>query len=160
MNGPIEWAATPELSMHPIEQLPARGRLLVDTAPIIYLLENHPVFADRYAPLFERAEAGHYELIITTITLAEVLTGPLRTGNETLAERYRTALCESAPFRLIPLSAEVATRAARIRAQTRLKLPDAIQLATALECGCIGLITHDRDFSALAHADEKLAIYG
>ena len=36
--------------------------------------------------------------------------------------------------------------AARVRIRHRLKLPDAIQVATAIEQGCHALITHDRDF--------------
>jgi len=36
--------------------------------------------------------------------------------------------------------------AARFRAKHRLKLPDAIQLATVVEVGAYALVTHDRDF--------------
>ena len=76
------------MALTDISELP-RGRVVVDSAPIIYLLEDDAVFAPRFAPFFERAEAGGHELVISTLTLAEVLTGPLRTGNERLAERYR-----------------------------------------------------------------------
>lgn len=72
--------------MHPVIDLPARGRILVDSAPIIYVLEDHPQFAERYAAIFGRAEAGDYELVLSSVSLAEVLTGPLRSGNEALAE--------------------------------------------------------------------------
>ena len=37
-------------------------------------------------------KAGDYQLVIATVTLAEVLTGPLRTGDEALAQQYRRAL--------------------------------------------------------------------
>jgi predicted nucleic acid-binding protein len=40
-------------------------------------------------------------------------------------------------------------RAARLRAQLRLKLPDAIQAATAMHEDCYALVTHDRDYRAL-----------
>ena len=50
-------------------ELPPRGRVLVDSAPIIYFLEGHFLeghrgLAPRYAPLFECAEAGDYERVI------------------------------------------------------------------------------------------------
>lgn len=32
--------------------------------------------------MFERAEAGGHQLVIATVTLAEVLTGPLRAGEK------------------------------------------------------------------------------
>ena len=50
------------------------------------------MFAARFMPVFERAEAGDYELVIATISLAEVLAGPLRHGNESVASDYRDAL--------------------------------------------------------------------
>ena len=139
--------------------LPPRGRFVIDSAPIIYVLEDHPVLASRFAPVFERAEAGHFELVITTVTLAEVLTGPLCTGDESKAAAYREALTSSPAWRVVALTAEIAHRAARVRARTRLRLPDAVQVATAIHTSSLGLITHDRDFSALERSAERVAVY-
>jgi hypothetical protein len=36
-----------------------------------------------------------------------------------------------------------------LRVQYRLKLPDAVPLASALQIGAVALVTHDRDFSAV-----------
>jgi predicted nucleic acid-binding protein len=49
-------------------------------------------------------------------------------------------------FELVPVSQDVAVTAARLRAGTGLRLPDALQAATALEIGAAALVTHDRDF--------------
>ena len=145
--------------MRDIRTLPPSGRVTVDSAPIIYLLEDHPDFAPRYAPFFERAEAGDLELVIATMTLAEVLTGPLRAGDEALAQRYRDALTSPPTWRLIDLTASIAHRAARIRGTSKLRLPDAVQVATALETSSIALVTNDRDYSALDGLPERLPIY-
>ena len=145
--------------MKDIGALPAGGRVTVDSAPIIYLLEGHPHFAARFAPLFERAEAGDYELVISTVTLVEVLTGPLRTGNETLAQQYRRTLTAQPVWRLADLNASIAHRAARLRGSFKLRLPDAVQVATALETASIALVTHDRDFTALENRPEAVPIY-
>jgi predicted nucleic acid-binding protein len=118
--------------------------LVVDTAPIIYWLEGHPRLADRFAPVYEAAEAGTARVVISTVTLAEVLAGPLRTGNELLTAQYREALTRSAGWQVMPLDVEVAVEAARIRAAYRLRLPDAIQVANAIRCGAAALVTHDR----------------
>ena len=125
------------------EALPAGALVLVDTAPIIYVLEARARFAKRFAPLFERHARGEIGLAITTVTIAEVLTGPLAVGEEALAKRYRTAL-ES--WEVVDFNIDIAEQAARLRAAYRLKLPDAIQLASALAINAEALVTHDRDF--------------
>ena len=118
--------------------------VLVDTAPWIYLLEDHPQFAPLFLGLFEAAELGQVQLALTTITLAEVLTGPLKHKQTTLAKRYENALNK---YQVLPLTATIASLAAQLRIQYRLKLPDAVQLASALDRGAAALVTHDRDFS-------------
>ena len=47
------------------------------------------------------------------------------------------------------MTASLAVVAARFRVKHRLKLPDAIQLATAVDVGAYVLVTHDRDFRGM-----------
>jgi predicted nucleic acid-binding protein len=128
------------------EDLPEQALLLVDSAPIIYVLEGRSRLAARFSPLFEANAIGRVRFAVTTITVAEVLTGPLRASNEVLARRYR-AILES--WQLVPLDVDIAESAARLRASLRLKLADAVQAASALAIGAAGLVTHDRDFSRI-----------
>ena len=118
--------------------------VLVDTAPWIYVLEDHPVFAPRFTGLFEAAELGRFQLALTTVTLAEVLAGPFKAKQTALAKRYEKALNH---YQVVPVSEQVAALAAQLRGQYRLKFPDAVQLASALDLGAAALVTHDRDFS-------------
>ena len=118
--------------------------VLVDSAPIIYILEGHERFAARFAPLFQRHALGELTLAVTTITIAEVLTGPLKAGEEALAKRYRAVLDA---WQVVDLSSDIAESAARLRGKYALKLPDAIQLASALAINADALVTHDRDFA-------------
>jgi predicted nucleic acid-binding protein len=124
--------------------LPLGARVLVDTAPIIYLLEGNARFLPQFLGLFEADAAGELQIAISTITLAEVLTGPLRSRHDALAQRYEKAL---AHYAVVPVSSAIAALAARMRARYGLKLPDAIQLATALDLEATALVTHDRDFA-------------
>jgi predicted nucleic acid-binding protein len=126
--------------------LPQGALVLIDSAPIIYLLEEHPKFAPRFRPLFERHEAGGLQLAVTTISIAEVLTGPLSRSNEVLARRYRAVMHS---WQVIDLTVDIAESAARLRASLKLKLPDAVQLASATAIGADALVTHDRDFTAV-----------
>ena len=135
--------------MEPIDLtgLPERALLLVDSAPIIYWLDGKAAFAKRFAPLFDLHAQGGVRFAVTTITIAEVLTGPLQAGDDALAQRYRAVL-ES--WRVVDLNAGLAEDAARLRATLRLKLPDAIQAASALAINADALVTFDRDFSRLS----------
>jgi len=91
-----------------------------------------------------RHAAGDLRLAVTTVTIAEVLSGPLKAGEEALAKRYRAVL-ES--WIVIALDADIAESAARLRASYGLKLLDAVQLASALAINAAALVTHERDFS-------------
>ncbi len=118
--------------------------VLVDTAPWIYLLQDHADFAPRFLGLFEAAQRGQLQLAITPITVAEVLTGPFKAGQTALAKRYERTLAQC---RLVDLSVPVASLAAQLRLQYGLKLPDALQLAAAIDMGSAALVTHDQDFA-------------
>lgn len=121
--------------------------LLIDTAPIVYVLERHPRLASRFEPVFERHARGEVSLAVTTIGIAEVLSGPIAAGDEVLTRRYR-ALLET--WQVVNLTADIAESAARLRAVSRLRLPDAIQAASAIAIGATALVTHDRDFVKLS----------
>jgi len=126
------------------EDLPDQTLLLMDSAPIIYVLEGHPKFGPRFKPLFEAHAAGRLRFAVTTITIVEVLSGPLRAANEALARRYRAVLESWQP---VELDVDIAESAARLRASLRLGLADAVQAASALAINAAALVTHDRDFS-------------
>ena len=124
--------------------LPDDALVLLDSAPIIYFLEDHPKLGPRFQALFEAHSQGLLRFAVTTITIAEVLAGPLAAGDESLARRYRSIL-ES--WQVVTLDAEIAESAARIRTSFRLKLADAVQVASALAIDADAIVTHDRDFS-------------
>lgn len=126
--------------------LSAGALLLIDSAPIIYFLEDHPKFGKRFETVFERHGAGALRFAVTTVTIAEVMTGPLGVGEEAVARRYRSIL-ES--WQVVILDSDIAEYAARLRTTFRLKLPDAVQVASALAVNAEALVTHDRDFSSV-----------
>jgi predicted nucleic acid-binding protein len=130
------------------DQVPDGATVLIDTNPIIYLLEGNPLAAP-FRALFESVDNGRIRALVTPITVAEVVSGPLKARKEALAERYRRILTQSPGWSTRDIDADVAVLAARLRLRHRLKLPDAIQLAVALEEGCYAVVTHDRDFSSV-----------
>jgi predicted nucleic acid-binding protein len=127
------------------DQVPDGATVLIDTNPIVYVLEGSQL-ASAFRPLFAAVDAGRIRAMVTPITVAEVVTGPLKRGKEALAVRYRQTITENAGWAIRDTDADIAVLAARLRLRHGLRLPDAIQLAVALEGGCYALATHDRDF--------------
>ena len=126
--------------------LPDHALLLLDSAPIIYWFDGHPSLSRKFEPLFGAHDEGRVRFAVTSVTVAEVLTGPLKAGDEASARRYRAVL-ES--WDVIALDVDIAESAARLRVSLGFKLPDAVQAASALAIGADALVTHDRDFSRL-----------
>ncbi len=127
-----------------VADLPPQALLVVDAAPIIYVVEGHEPFATYFTPVFAAHAQGKLRLAVTTLGLAEVLVGALRNHQEALAARYR-GLLES--WQLVPLDMEIAVSAARLRAAHKLRLTDAVHAASSIAIGAHALLTHDRDFS-------------
>jgi predicted nucleic acid-binding protein len=130
-----------------LDGLPEQALLLMDSVPIIYVLEGHPILGRRFRPIFEAHAAGRLRFAMTTIIVAEILTGPLQAAEDALARRYRAIL---GSWQLVALDIDIAESAARLRASLRLKLADAVQAASALAINAAVLVTHDRDFSRVA----------
>jgi len=126
-----------------IDELLPTSLLALDTATFIYFIEEHPEFAPRVNPLFQRLTNGDCRAIASTVTLVEVLTAPIRQGNFDLAKRYGDILMNARNLTLVPVSSAIAQRAARLRAAHGLRTPDAIIVASALESKCDHLITND-----------------
>lgn len=76
-----------------------------------------------------------------------MLAGRLKAGSELLVARYHEAMRSSRNWEVVPVPEELAVLAARIRITRKLRLPDAIQVATAIATGSLALVTHDVDLS-------------
>jgi len=121
----------------------------LDTAPLIYFIERHPVHAAKLKPFYAAAERGEFRIVTSLVTLLEVLVHPLRNGRDDLAREYRNILLRSPSLTALPLGEEIAVEAARIRAHYGVKTPDAIQLATAKTAGATWFLTNDGDLPSL-----------
>jgi predicted nucleic acid-binding protein len=126
-----------------IEDLGA-GPVGIDTAIVIYLIEENQRFLAAIAPLFEAADAGELELVVSALTLLEVLVVPYRARNVELAERYEAVLTRSRGVRMIDITRDHMRLAAQLRAASGVTTPDALQLATCLATRCSAFVTNDR----------------
>jgi predicted nucleic acid-binding protein len=74
---------------------------------------------------------------VSAVNYAELLIGPLEAGGEA-ATAIVDAMFTRLRIETIEADAEIARRAAAVRVQTRLKLPDAFAVATALDAEARG----------------------
>ena len=70
---------------------------------------------------------------------------PIQLGRQDLLQAYTNLLLRGANLRLESTDAQVAIRAAQLRAKYHLRTPDALHVATALEHSCQAFLTNDRD---------------
>ena len=125
--------------------VPASGAVYVDTAPVIYTVERHSDYESLLRPLWAALDAGTIEVITSELTLLETLVKPLRDGNQSLTEDYEKLLTVTS-IKMQPITTRILLDAARLRAATNLKTPDAIHAATALAAGCVQFLTNDTDY--------------
>jgi predicted nucleic acid-binding protein len=125
------------------EALQGVSRLAFDTAPIIYFVEANPAYDKVVSNIFNRVAAGSLEGWISVISLSEVLVQPIVSSRDDLQQAYRELLLKSSNFHTIPINAAVAENAARMRAVYGLRLPDAIQIAFAIDVGCQAIVCND-----------------
>lgn len=132
-----------------MKEIPGGSRILLDTVTLIYHLERHPEHGPAASDLMRRIEVGDLEAIVSSLAITELLVHPYRGGREDLAIEVLRTLSTYPHLGIVDLDAAVADRAARVRAEHRLRTPDAIHAATALEEEVDGLVTNDRSFSNL-----------
>ncbi len=78
--------------------------------------------------------------------MTELLVRPYREGGQPAVDRFYSLLSRYPNLEWIPLDLRIADVAARLRAEHRLRTPDALQAATAAHVGATGFITNDAVF--------------
>ena len=125
--------------------LPPNGPVYLDANGFIYSVERVEPYRTSLEPMWQQARAGQLDVASSDITVLETLVKPLREGDE-VVEMLLRSMFDAHEVSLIPATRELWEDAARIRADTGLKTPDALHAATALSAGCTLFITNDTDF--------------
>jgi predicted nucleic acid-binding protein len=116
----------------------------LDTAPVIYFVEQNPAYFPLVFEIFRRIHETTITGCSSVLTLTEVLIHPKRAQDRHLEQVYRSLLLNSANVLLINTNPAIADTAADLRARYSLLTPDAIQIATALQASCDAFLTNDR----------------
>jgi predicted nucleic acid-binding protein len=125
------------------------GLTVLDAGPVIALLDAGDAHHRRARAAFADALGRRDRLVLPASAFAETLVGPARRGPAAVAT-LRDAI-RRLPIDVVPLGPEVALSAATLRARhRRLRLPDALVIATAAHLGADRLLTTDRGWPSRA----------
>ncbi|MEN6348784.1 MAG: PIN domain-containing protein [Syntrophomonas sp.] len=129
-----------------INKLSVHQNIMLDTNAVIYFLDGTPGLFDLMQELFEMVEHNQLNITFSVISEAELLVKPFREKNSAAIEAVNFFLDEFPNLKISPLNREIGRQAAKTRAESGLRLPDAIILATAINNNCELLLGNDLDF--------------
>jgi len=133
------------------------GLIHLDAGVIIGFLDGDDVHHDEARKVLAAALGDGDRLAMAASALAECLVGPARRSTKAV-DVVRTVV-DRLPVLVVDLDAEIATQAAVLRARHRkLKLPDALVIATAAAAGADRLVTTDRKWPSAKAMKLSIAI--
>lgn len=115
-------------------------RVYLDTAPIIYLIEDVSPYVGQLA---SRLSAVGIRQVCSQLTRLECRVKPLRDNNTVLLEAYDRYFTEIIS-ELLPLTPAVIDKATELRARHNFRTPDALHLASAILFQCDLFLTNDQ----------------
>ena len=119
------------------------SKIFLDTSPLIYLLDNDANFGEQTKNILSVLSEQEATFVTSVITCTEYLVVPYRNGNRLRVEAFWELIADY-PILLYPITQQVASKAAEIRAQYRFKAMDSLQLAVACLEGCSMFLTNDK----------------
>ncbi len=120
------------------------SRIFLDTAPVVYFVEEHPIFLPMVEPFFDAIDQGGLLGLVGPVTLAECLVMPFRNQQAGLQGQFIDLLTNSEGIESTGIDEQTGILAGRLRASYNLRLPDALQVATAIVAGCEAFLTNDQ----------------
>jgi predicted nucleic acid-binding protein len=124
------------------------SRIFWDSMLSIYLLEDHPVFADRVQEVLERSFRRKDLLFTSYFALGEILAGANKASNPSKTWAVQETLQEIG-FTYLPFDAGAVTPFSELRAKRKLKIADSIHLACAASAGIDLFLTGDKQLVKL-----------
>lgn len=129
-----------------INRISSYRNIMMDTNAVIYFLDGTTNLFDLMSSYFELVEQGAFVAIVSVVTEAEVLVRPYKINNSVALDAVKFFFQEFPNLNIINVDREIGQLAAKIRAESGLRLPDAIILATALHNHCDLLLGNDIEF--------------
>jgi len=123
------------------------SKIALDSNVLIYFLEDMEPYADKVEELLNSFMKRKKTGIISTVSIAEILTGFYASEDEERslnAKKFLEDLTHGS-FEIAHLTFEIADLAAQLRAKRGGRLPDALIVATAIKEGAQAIYSQDED---------------
>lgn len=118
-------------------------RIYFDSNPFIYFLEKDETFFDSVLPFFRQLANEQLIGVTSDLVLAELLVKPFRENDLVNVNNIKNLLLNPNYFEMRAHNRDAFEYASRIRAAQRLKMPDALHVATAILSDCDYFLTLD-----------------
>ena len=115
----------------------------IDSMCLIYQFQSHPLFGPLVYKVFSRLEEHKLIGVTSVLAIAEILSFKKLQENRKAFDEERQKFDQIPNLEIINVDSKLCVAAAIIRAKYSLRLPDAIQLTTAIFCQADGFITND-----------------
>ncbi len=111
-------------------------RVFVDTAPIIYYLENSPLYSEPIKRFLTMCIKNDIQVVTSAITIEEYLVYPYSSGNMEFADNFKRFL-DYMNIEIININYDIAEQASKLRGKYKgFKAMDALQISAAVESQC------------------------
>lgn len=129
-----------------VDVIPEGELVALDTVAWIYEVEAHPVFGPIVNPFFhDRIATAKNPAGSSLLALGELLVQPLSAGRKDLADRYRSYFTASGNWFVWEVTRAVVEQAASLRAKYRIKMLDALHVASAVLNQARHFVTNDAE---------------
>jgi len=121
-------------------------KIAIDTNIFINVKEEEEPFFVYSSKILDAIEYGQLKGVISIITVLELCVGYYNVNNHKEKEEYISKLYSQDNYLIVNLERSLADQSAKIRSEIKLKLPDCIIVATALQEKASFLISNDDRF--------------
>jgi len=118
-------------------------KIYLDSNIIIYAIERNHSWAQSTKSLLDAMEDGVFFAITSELAVAEALSRPIAVGNNNLIRKYEQIFATDSRLKMVAIDRNVLFLAAQLRGALKLKLFDAIHVATARLAKCDHFLTQD-----------------
>ena len=127
-----------------------RKRVYFDTNIFIYILDHHPELGELCLSMVQSAVDKELDGFSGDLVLAELLVKPLKDNNARAVKAVKDLFTEMTRIELLPHTKFAFEAAAHLRASYKIKFPDALHIATAIENRVEIFLTNDRDIPSMS----------
>ncbi len=120
-------------------------KVVIDTNIFLNVVNRENGFYWASKSILDAMDEGKLHGIVSTITLAEMASGYYQRGDERGRKEFMLHLLSSRNYSIVPLDAVIADLAGKIRAETGLRLPDAVIIASGVRSNAEFIVTNDRE---------------